>query len=109
MLLVATLEYCCSTWDPHLETQKHELDKVQRRAARYVCDEYGQGSSPTAMLKTLGWESLEATRKKFKLSLTYDHVAIPVDRYLKPINRQTRGCSHSLKLLEPRTNCEYLQ
>ena len=60
----STLEYCCSSWDPHLENQKDELNKVQRQAARFVCGLYGQGTSPTAMLETLGWESLEHRRKK---------------------------------------------
>ena len=63
------------------------------------------------MLETLGWESLEDRRKKFKLSLTYKivhgYVDIPFERYFKPLGRTTRGCSHSHRIRVPRTNCDY--
>ena len=108
----STLEYCCSAWDPHQVGHIDDLNMVQRQAARYVCNQYGQDTHPTIMMETLGWESLEDRRKKVRLSLTHkivhNHIDIPLERYYRPSTRTTRGSSHSHGLLEPRTNCDYL-
>ena len=49
------LEYATTVWNPHLTTDKIALEKVQRRAARYVKGIY---SSVTQMVNELKWESL---------------------------------------------------
>jgi hypothetical protein len=37
-LVRPTLEYACTTWDPHLKKDKNRIEMVQPRAARYVVD-----------------------------------------------------------------------
>ena len=57
------LEYASCVWDPSGEGLKHELEMVQRRAARFVLDDYARNSSVTHMLSRIGWNTLEIRRK----------------------------------------------
>ena len=47
------LECAASVWDPHVTKQKQAIEKVQRRAARWVTNQHDSMSSVTAMLKEL--------------------------------------------------------
>ena len=85
-----TMEYASTVWDPHLQAQKSALEQVQKRAARYVCNDYTSRTPGcvTKMLDDLKWEPLEARRRHDRLSMLYriQHgmVDIPADRYLRP-------------------------
>lgn len=93
------LEYACQVWDPHKKTDQARIEQVQRRAARFTLRDYSSYSSVTAMLKTLGWESLTTRRKNARLALmyqiTFGLVAIPTDT-LTPADTRTRA-SHDYK------------
>ena len=39
-----------------------ELEKVQRRVARWVLNDYGRFSSVSSMLKQLSWPTLQSRR-----------------------------------------------
>ena len=57
------MDYSSAAWDPH---------KVQRRAARYVTNNYVTDRSPgtvTAMLEYLKWTSLEHRRQQIHLGM----------------------------------------
>ena len=56
------LEFCCETWNPHEKGLILELERVQRRAARFVKGDYRFDSSVSEMIKSLGWNSLEDRR-----------------------------------------------
>ena len=56
------IEYAATVWDPHISKQKHSLEMVQRRAARWVTNIYHDTSSVSDMLHILGWRSLEHRR-----------------------------------------------
>ena len=70
-LVWPTLEYASTVWSPHLKKLKTEVEKVQRRAARYVTHRYAPLDSPTEMLQTLKWESLEQRRLKARGVMGY--------------------------------------
>ncbi len=70
-MVCSVLEYCAPVWDPYLEGDKNNMEKIQRRAARMVCSDYRLTSSVTSMLKELGWESLEERRRELRLALMY--------------------------------------
>ena len=57
------------------------LEKIQRKAARFVKKDYRNTSSVTTMMKDLGWETLQRKRKVNRLTMMYKivnkHVAIP--------------------------------
>ena len=59
------LEYCSSVWDPQSILLQDELEKVQKRAARFVTGNYVdyETGSMTGILKQLKWESLKKRRK----------------------------------------------
>ena len=65
------LEYAAAVWDPHLISDRNTLEKVQRRAARYVKGIYTYNASVTQMLNELQWESLESRREQFRLVMLY--------------------------------------
>ena len=57
MSLVRTnLEYSSTVWDPYSKQNVDKIEMVQRRAARFVVENYSYYASPTAMNKELGWQ-----------------------------------------------------
>ena len=70
------LEYASVVWDPvgdgnsHL---RHQLEMVQRRAARFVYDDWRRESSPTRMINHLNWQSLETRRLLSRLTFIHKH------------------------------------
>ena len=61
------LEYASCVWDPCGEGMKRELEMVQRRAARFVLNDYDRTSSVSDMLLKIGWQSLDTRRKQARL------------------------------------------
>ena len=62
------LEYAACVWDPYQEYLIYDLEKIQRRAARWVLSNYNYYSSVTDMLKTLKWPTLQERRNISRLS-----------------------------------------
>lgn len=96
-LLRPQLEYCCSIWDPRKGIENngsHNLEKIQRRAARWALGNYEQTASVTEMLKVLNWRTLEQRRADARLSLLYKiaNNLVAVDRgvNLRPPARRSR-------------------
>ena len=92
----------CSTKHPLYGIRIHMgdikiLEQEQRRAARYVYDDYTTRTSGcvTAMVKDICWESLEDRRSISRLSLLYkmQHGLVDVDTssYLQQGDSRTRG------------------
>ena len=46
------VEYAATVWDPYTRKDIPTLDMVQRRGARYVCNQHGNRSSVDNMLTT---------------------------------------------------------
>ena len=63
------MEYAAPIWDPYLQKDIASLEKVQRKAARWVKSDYSSRSSVTSMLNDLKWEPLADRRKTSKLGL----------------------------------------
>jgi len=103
-----TLEYAASVWAPGYKTLISALEAVQRRAARYVSNDYRRRESVTNMMLKLGWESLEERRNKSRVSVIYKIVnkliAIP-DAQLVRNRAPTRG--HDLKFHRIATRTNY--
>ena len=68
-----TLEFASAVWDPHKQRETQLLEKVQRRAAGYVNNNYTDRSpgSVTSMLENLNWTSLEHQRRQVHLGILY--------------------------------------
>ena len=67
------LEYASSVWDPHQKEDIDRLEKVQKRAARYACNNYFERTpgTITSMLQQLKWNSLEQRRRHNRLGMLY--------------------------------------
>ena len=63
------IEYFSEVWNPCEKGNTETLEKVQRRAARFVKGDYHQQSSVTQMIKNLGWQSLKERRAVNRLTL----------------------------------------
>ena len=91
------LEYAAPVWDPYRQADTKALEQVQRRAARYVYNDYTSRTPGcvTEMVKELGWESLQDRRQISRLSLLYKahHGLVDIDKatYLKPGDSRTRS------------------
>ena len=102
-LVRSILEYSSTVWDPFYQKDIDRLERVQRRAARFVLNDYKPLSSVTSMVCQLGWKPLAEKRREHRLSVLYKIinglVAIPADTHLHFNTRNTRiSNSKSLKL-----------
>jgi hypothetical protein len=68
-----TMEYASSVWDPTNRKKIGNLEKVQKRAARFVFNNYTDRTpgGVTKMVKSLKWEKLEERRKSNRLCMLY--------------------------------------
>ncbi len=93
------LEYCSPVWSPHTDTNVHQIESIQRRAARWVKHDYSRTSSVTNMLTSLEWRRLDLRRIDQRLiqfyKITNSLVAIPVPAH---INLNQRSCRSSNNL-----------
>jgi hypothetical protein len=82
----SNLVYCSSIWVPHTKQHIDKIERVQRRAARYVTKRYHNTSSVTSMLNHLNWNTLENRRNINRVSMlykiTHNLVAIDPNLYL---------------------------
>lgn len=66
------LEYGSAVWDPYQVGLINDLEMVQRKAARFVLSDFNPRSSVSRMIEKLGWESLEARRKRSRLCAMFN-------------------------------------
>jgi hypothetical protein len=92
-----TLEYAAMVWDPTTQTLIQTLENVQRRAARFVINDYTNRTPGcvTSMLTSLEWQTLEQRRRISRLVMMYkiQHQLVDIDRdlHLRPGDSRTRG------------------
>ena len=103
------LEYGCAAWDPHHEQDITELERIQRRAARYVSGNYDPRASVTAMLQHLGWQSLEQRRQHHRLCILFKArhhlMQLNTGAYLQHPARATRhATSNTYRVPSSRTD-----
>ena len=101
------VEYSSTVWDPHIKEDIHKIEMIQRRAARFVFNNYNLTDSVTSMLQSLKWPTLEARRRFLKLTLMFKilnkQIHIPTNNF-QPITTYTRGYQHHYTHLQ--CNCE---
>ena len=90
----STLEYGCLIWDPYTNKNIDKLERIQKRAARFIKDDYKSRESGcvTNMLKDLELKPLQERRKHIRLTMFYRLVlAIASADYLKEtMNKRKR-------------------
>lgn len=100
-----SLEYASTVWDPHTQANINKVESIQRRAARFVTNNYDPRASVTTLLQDLNWPTLQHRRQLAKLimmyRITYHLIEIPSITYLIPSRSGTRG--HNIRYLQPST------
>ncbi len=103
------VEYASTVWDPYTDRQASRLEKIQRRAARFVLNRHRNTSSVSDMLHQLQWPSLEERRRIARLSMLYKikHeeacVQCPALKALPPSGRRSQH-SQPFKRIPCRTD-----
>ena len=97
MFILPTLNYASAAWDPYLSRDVDQLEKVQRRGARYVKNNYHDRSPGcvTNMLTDLQWLPLKEQRRAHRLSylrkIKNQEVDIDPGNIIQPGDSRTRG------------------
>ena len=108
-LIRPALEYSCSVWHPHKKSNKDKIEKVQRRAARFVSNNFRRKASVSEMLHDLGWQSLDGRRQDQRLVLFYKIInglaSVETEDILTPADSRTRK-NHSFKFKHLQANCD---
>ena len=101
------LEYASSVWDPFYNTEINELEKVQRRAARFVHKNYDPAADSHELVKELGWQSLTQRRKNNKLVAFHKaligEIHIPT-HHLQNNHNRTRNSNLTFRLPDSKIN-----
>ena len=94
------LEYVCVVWSPYTMTNIDKLERVQRKAARCVCNDYSMYSSVTNMLNRMHWTTLQVRRENLMIyKIVNNLVEIDIGNSLIKNNLPTRGHSNRFKQL----------
>ena len=106
------VEYASTIWSPHTKQNNQKIEMVQRRAARWVNNNYSTYDSGSTMLDNLGWRSLENRRIDSRLfmfhRIIYGYVAIQIPTYFEKPQRFTRHM-HPLSYRQIHTHAVYYQ
>ncbi len=70
-LVHPSLEYACAIWSLHQKEDIKGLEVVQRRAARRICKDFSQDTSATALVSSLGLETLKCRRDHCRAIMMY--------------------------------------
>ena len=73
---------------------------VQRRAARFVCNDYRRTTSVSELLKTLEWSPLQQRRKDNRITLFYKtlhrEASVDIPEYVQEAPRSVRENTNRL-------------
>ena len=103
------LDYAIAAWDPYTKKHITSIERVQRQAARFVTNTYGEDTSVTKLLNQLDWGSLKDRREAHRLTSFYKMLNGKLDvdykAYTDPKpDRCRRG--HPSQFVVPTTNSD---
>lgn len=89
------LEYACVVWDPFTKHNISRLEKVQRKAVRFIYSKFSPYESPSEIMQGNGIQCLEQRREALRLQFLFllcnRHLAINPSPYLSSsTSRHTR-------------------
>ena len=87
------MKYASSVWDPHQKNDIQAIEKVQRRAARWVMSDYGRYSSVSSLLESLNWPTLKSRQRVSRFQAIYKGInklsGLSIPSYLLPTQYPT--------------------
>ena len=91
------MEYASVVWDPSLKKNIEQIEKVQRKAARFIVKDYYSryDGFMTNTLQSLELDTLQERRTKNRLTMCYkitnDYLpSMPKENFFVPINNRRR-------------------
>ena len=98
-MVKSTLEYSSGVSDPHLQKDIHNVERVNRKAARFVLGDHRQQRSVLVMMEKLQWPTLEHRRKNQRLTtmfkIVHGLVAVPTTSLISADS--CARCNHQYK------------
>ena len=87
-LVHPTLEYAATVWDPYHQKEVNSLERVQRKAVRFITRKYSRRDSVSALRSDLGLPTLQQRRLTSKLTMFYkihhQEVAVEIPNHYVP-------------------------
>ena len=90
MLVRPKLEYASPIWNPHTSSQINRLERIQHYAARFVANDHRRTTSPTTLVLTLNWQTLER-RRTIKQAMTFYKILNNIIEINPPTGLLTRS------------------
>ena len=101
------VEYVCTIWAPHTQKDIATIESVQRRAARFVCNNYSPYASVNAMLAYLQWPSLETNSRRSQfLKWFINLIDISSNALMKPATSDHYIRGHTARFQRPFTRVD---
>ena len=91
------IEYAAIIWSPYTQSVINNLEAVQRKAVRSVCNKYYRYSSVSKMLQQLGWPTMEHQHLEARATMIY-----------KIINNLVHVDQRYLNILQPKKHTKSL-
>ena len=90
MLVRPKLEYASPIWNPHTSSQIIRLETMQHYAARFVANDHRRTTSPTTLVLTHNWQTLER-RRIIKQAMTFYKILNNIIKISPPSGLLTRS------------------
>ena len=90
MLVRPKLEYASPIWNPHTSSHINHLERIQHYAARFVANDHRRTTSPTTLVVTLNWQTLER-RRIIKQAMTFYQILNNIIKINPPAGLLTRS------------------
>ncbi len=105
-------EYAHTVWDPYQQNHINQIERIQRKAVRYVTSNYERQASVTEMRERLGWPTLQQRHCVARLTMFHkienNNIAIYVPDYISKSTRSLRS-QHQQAYIIPQNNVETYQ
>jgi hypothetical protein len=103
------LEYAGTVWDPNCLHLENDLERVQKRAGRFVMNNYSfEEGSMTSIMNELGWKQLKQLRQENRLILLHKglngYTNIPISDINQNKRKQRKGHNHQFQIPHARTD-----
>ena len=94
-LVRPSLEYVQTVWDPYQQKHIEQVEKIQRKAVRFVMGNYDRTASVTSMREKLEWPTLQQRRCVTRLTMFHktqnNQSAVNIPDYIQKPSRIVRG------------------
>ena len=115
-LVLPSVDYCSSIWDPYIKSDISKLEMLQHRVARFVMNKpwnrhrQQHNESITKMLADLHWPTLQNRRKQAHLILMFKivnaNLTVPVRCLPLPSSLTCTRANHPMKYAHLQSNMD---